>query len=56
MSQLGFWDWEDCQSQLNRKKGLLVRLNEIVDRETIRTQLERIHDNSHQASSRTQAA
>lgn len=43
MSQLGFWNWEDRQSKLSGKQDLLVQLNEIIDWETFRPLLARIH-------------
>ena len=43
MKQPGFWDWDERQSQLNGKKDLLVRLNELIEWETFRPLLEQIH-------------
>jgi IS5 family transposase len=36
MKQPGFWDWEERQNKLNKKKDLLVRLNDIIDWELFR--------------------
>lgn len=44
MKQAGFWDWEDRQSKLNKKKDLLVRLNESIEWEKFRPWLVQIHD------------
>lgn len=44
MKQPGFWDWEERQNKLNQKKDLLVRLNEMVEWETFRPLLEKIHE------------
>ena len=44
MGQIGFWDRENRQEKLKKKKPLLSQLNELVPWEKFRTILEKIYD------------